>query len=210
MSPSSEQVVSGNSESTFLNQGLQSLGMSSEAAGFVEMALGVGAAATAGAVANKAIDQRAALNKLSRTSYQSFIVNGGDKVSSPIVNNGGLAAHEAAGGHLLLKHVGQSEIQLIQRLVNEPGISGSSSFYNRASAESAISRTLDAKQAEINSWLSSSKPQMKIEYTLPENVGITIDRGMKNAVDTSNLQLILRRDSSFPTGYRVHTGFPKK
>ena len=127
---------------------------------------------------------------------------------SPIVPGGGLAAHEAAGGHLLVKHVGQSETQLLQRLANEPGISESSSFYNQASAESAISRTLDAKQAEISSWLSSSKPQMKIEYTLPENVGITIDRGMTKAVDTSNLRLILRRDSSMPTGYRIHTGFP--
>jgi filamentous hemagglutinin len=136
------------------------------------------------------------------------VTNGGNSAFSPIVPGGGLAAHEAAGGHLLLKHVGQSETQLLERLANEPGISGSSSFYNRASAESAISRTLDAKQAEINNWLSSSKPQMKIEYTLPENVGITIDRGMTNAVDTSNLRLILRRDSSLPTGYRVHTGFP--
>lgn len=117
-------------------------------------------------------------------------------------------AHEAAGGHLLLKHVGQSETQLLQRLANEPGISGSSSFYNRDTAESAIARTLDAKQAEVRAWLNTSKPQMKIEYTLPENVGITIDHGMTNAIDTSNLRLILRRDPSMPTGYRIHTGFP--
>jgi filamentous hemagglutinin len=71
-----KQVVSGNPESTFLNQGLQSLGMSPEAAGLVENALGIGSAATAGAVANKVIDQSIALGKLSAASYQNFATNG--------------------------------------------------------------------------------------------------------------------------------------
>lgn len=71
-----KQVVSGNPESTFLNQGLQGLGMSPQAAGLVEAALGLGSAVTAGAVANKAIDQSIALSKLSTASYQSFTTNG--------------------------------------------------------------------------------------------------------------------------------------
>lgn len=60
------------------------------------------------------------------------------------MDGGGLAAHEAAGGHLLLKHVGQSESQLMARLAAEPRITGSSSFYDRAVAESAVSDALDA------------------------------------------------------------------
>jgi filamentous hemagglutinin len=64
-----KQVVSGNPESTFLNQGLQGLGMSPEAAGLVEAALGVGSAVTAGAVANKAIDKTATFNNAAQLSY---------------------------------------------------------------------------------------------------------------------------------------------
>ena len=64
-----KQVVSGNPESTFLNQGLQGLGMSPEAAGLVEAALGLGSAVTAGAVANKVIDQAENLSSAARLSY---------------------------------------------------------------------------------------------------------------------------------------------
>lgn len=71
-----KQVISGNPESTFLNQGLQSLGMSPQAAGLVEAAFGIGSAATATAAANKAIDQAVALGKLSAASYRDFATNG--------------------------------------------------------------------------------------------------------------------------------------
>lgn len=49
---------------------------------------------------------------------------------SPIVDGGGLQLHENADGHLLQKHVGQTEPDLMARLANEPKISGSSSFYD--------------------------------------------------------------------------------
>jgi hypothetical protein len=127
---------------------------------------------------------------------------------SELVPSGGLAAHEAAGGHLLLKHVGQTEQQLLDRLVNEPNITGSSSFYDRATAESAISKALDARQGDVGTWLATSKPQMKLEYALQSPVGISVDRGMTSAVDRSGLRLILRRDPAMPAGYRIHTGFP--
>jgi filamentous hemagglutinin len=109
---------------------------------------------------------------------------------------------------LLLKHVGQSEQALMKRLADEPHISGSSSFYDRATAERGVSGALDARQAEISTWLSGNKPQMKIEDTRPDPVGITISRDTMQAIDTTNLRLILRRDPSMPTGYRIHTGFP--
>ena len=54
-----KQLVSGNPEYTFLNQGLQSLGMSPEAAGWVEAALGIGSAAVAGRLVNQVVGQSA-------------------------------------------------------------------------------------------------------------------------------------------------------
>ncbi|MQP74711.1 LysM peptidoglycan-binding domain-containing protein [Stenotrophomonas sp. MYb238] len=129
---------------------------------------------------------------------------------SRLVEGGGLQAHEAAGGHLLLKHVGQSESPLMTRLVNEPKISGSSSFYDRATAELATSRAIEARQTEIAAWLSTSKPGTTITYRSAENVGITVSRGATKAVETPSLKLVLRRDPTMPMGYRIHTGFPEQ
>ncbi len=130
------------------------------------------------------------------------------KAVSPIVPGGGLAAHEAAGGHLIAKHVGQSEAQLLSRLSAEPKITGSSSFYDRTFAEKAVSQTLDMKQTEIASWLSGSANRLRLDHTLSSPVGISVARGASSAVDASSVRVILVRDSKMPTGYKILTGFP--
>jgi filamentous hemagglutinin len=132
----------------------------------------------------------------------------GDASFSRIVRGGGLQAHESAGGHLLLKHVGQSEEALMKRLAKEPNITGSSSFFDRAAAEWGVSGALDARQAEIQTWLASKKPDLKIEFSMPKPVGITISRTLMQATETTRLRLILRRNSSAPEGYTILTGFP--
>ncbi|MDR0781276.1 MAG: hypothetical protein LBF16_11380, partial [Pseudomonadales bacterium] len=129
---------------------------------------------------------------------------------SQIVPGGGLAAHEAAGGHLLINHVGQTESQLMTRLTAEPGITGSSSFYNRTAAEAAVSNTLDANASNISTWLSGSSGRLRIDYVSPNPVGISISRDVSNAIDVSSTRIILVRDPSLATGYRIQTGFPTK
>ncbi|WP_428849103.1 RNase A-like domain-containing protein [Xanthomonas arboricola] len=129
--------------------------------------------------------------------------------SSQLVEGGGLQAHENAGGHLLLKHVGQSEQALLTRLIDEPRIPGSSSFYDRSTAELAVFQALDANQAGISSWLGTAKPQLVVTHNSPFNVGITVRRTTLQAMDTSGMKLVIRRDSSMPMGYRVHTGYPE-
>ncbi|WP_258196906.1 RNase A-like domain-containing protein [Pseudomonas japonica] len=130
------------------------------------------------------------------------------KAVSPIVPGGGLAAHEAAGGHLLAKHVGQSEEQLLSRLSAEPKITGSSSFYDRTVAEKAVSQTLDMNQTEIANWLSGSANRLRLDHTLSNPVGISVARGASGAVDANSVRVILLRDSKIPTGYKILTGFP--
>jgi filamentous hemagglutinin len=71
-----KQLISGNPTETYLNQGLQSLGMSPKAAAWVEAGLGIGSAATAWSVANKAVDQSIAIGKLSAATYHDFAPNG--------------------------------------------------------------------------------------------------------------------------------------
>ena len=127
-----------------------------------------------------------------------------------IVPGGGLQAHENAGDHLLLNHVGQSEQSLMSRLANEPNITGSSSYFDRAMAESAVSQALDANQSVIANWLNGSVNRLRIDYTLPDPVGISVSRGASGAVDVNSTRAILVRDPSMPTGYKILTGFPTK
>jgi hypothetical protein len=135
----------------------------------------------------------------------------GDEVTAPfsrLLPGGGLQAHEDAGGHLLDKHVGKTELDLQNRLAAEPNISGSSSFYGRSAAEDAVSRTLDANQTKISDWLSGTAPRLRIDYSLTDPVGISVTRGAAGAVDARSARVILVRDLSKTTGYRILTGFP--
>ncbi|WUR12420.1 DUF4214 domain-containing protein [[Empedobacter] haloabium] len=127
---------------------------------------------------------------------------------SKIVPGGGLQTHEAAGGHLILKHVGQTEQSLVTRLANEPRIIGSSSYYDRGIAENAVSQALDANQTAISTWLNGSAGRLRIDHTLPNPVGISVSRGATSAIDVNSTRTILVRDPSMPTGYKILTGFP--
>jgi hypothetical protein len=154
-----------------------------------------------------AVEQFAGAEELARVRQTYNAANRGASFS-PIVPGGGLAAHEAAGGHLLLKHVGQSETKLLQRLADEPKISGSSSFYDRAAAESAVSHVIDGSQTKITNWLTGSSNRLRLDSPLPNLAGISVSRGAAGAVDASSARVILVRDPSMPTGYKILTGFP--
>jgi len=127
---------------------------------------------------------------------------------SRIVPGGGLAAHELAGGHLIARHVGQSEAQLLSRLASNSRITGASSFTNRAVAESSVSSALSANQAAIQGFLSGSSNRLVINHSLSSPVGISVSRGASNAASASSVRVVLQRDSSLSTGYRIVTGFP--
>jgi hypothetical protein len=127
---------------------------------------------------------------------------------SRISPGGGLQAHESAGGHLLSKHVGKSESDLMNRLANEPKISGSSSFYNRATAEDAVSRIIDANQGKIAEWLNGPGGRLRLDHSLTKPVGVSVVRGTEGAIDVRSGRVILIKDSSMQTGYKISTGFP--
>lgn len=67
-----KQALSGNPESTYLNEAMQSLGLSPEAAMYAELALGLGAAAKAGSVVNAATASQASKNAAAKLSYEDI------------------------------------------------------------------------------------------------------------------------------------------
>ncbi|WP_421558661.1 RNase A-like domain-containing protein, partial [Pseudomonas canadensis] len=127
---------------------------------------------------------------------------------SAIVPGGGLAAHEKAGGHLMEKHIGRTDQQLAERLQREPHVPTASTFPDRATAESAISKVLDNNQSKIKDFLKSTEHQLVINQRTPEPIGTSWKRGAKTPASGTQIRLIIRRDRKMPNGYRIHTGFP--
>lgn len=53
----------------------------------------------------------------------------------------------------------------MDRLAAEPKITGSSSFYDRATAESAMSQALDANKRTISDWLNGSAGRLRLDLS---------------------------------------------
>ncbi|WP_454765441.1 RNase A-like domain-containing protein [Cupriavidus campinensis] len=62
------------------------------------------------------------------------------------------------GGHTLREHVGHTETQLRERLLQEPRLRASSSFPDIRTAELAISRVLHAHRRQVKTWEAGFGP----------------------------------------------------
>ena len=123
-------------------------------------------------------------------------------------DEGSLAREERQGGHLIRKHVGQTPEQLRTRLNRERNISAASSFSDLATAEAAVAAALSSNREHIAQWLAQSSPRLVLNYTAPNNVGLTLRRGDREAEPTRRLRLVLVRDTRERDGYRILTGYP--
>ena len=136
------------------------------------------------------------------------LVQQGDNAHSVIVQGGGLAAHEFAGGHLIARHIGQSEADMAARLAASPGMDRVSNFASRATAEKAVSEVLDANQSAIQKFLSGSSPKLEIDGIASSSVGTVLVRGASTSVPTNALRVVIKRDPTSSLGYYILTGFP--
>ncbi|WP_305882127.1 RNase A-like domain-containing protein, partial [Pseudomonas sp. NFACC08-1] len=128
---------------------------------------------------------------------------------SEIVPGGGLAAHEAQGGHLIEKHIGRTDAQLAQRLEAEPHIPAASTFPDRPTAELTAARALAANEKKIEKFLASKKDKTTINHTFTHPVGISLLNGRTDYLPASKILLVLKKDERRPLGYFVLTGFPE-
>src|SRR3981189_2866846 len=90
-----------------------------------------------------------------------------------------LSHDEAAGGHILRKHVGQTDEQLRERLEQERHITGASTYTDRAVAEHAVGAAIAQSQERIQSWLkrSGGHPNLVLDYDSEAPIGRPIHRG---------------------------------
>ncbi|WP_249597217.1 ribonuclease YeeF family protein [Peribacillus frigoritolerans] len=134
-------------------------------------------------------------------------VKSGDK--SSLAPGGGLAAHEVKGGHLIERHVGKSDEELLERIRKNPRINGSSTFKDRAIAEKVASKVLSDinNKKAIESWLSNlqSKSNLVLTYEGTEVIGRGVKRGSTIVENMTNARIVLKKDGE---GNYILTGYP--
>jgi hypothetical protein len=120
-----------------------------------------------------------------------------------------LSQDEAAGGHILRKHVGQTDDQLLDRLERERSISGASTYTDRAVAERAVGAAIAQSQDRIQRWLnrSGSHPNLVLDYDSDEPIGRTINRGESHSRPCSHALVVLKYEP--PSSYYVLTSYPE-
>ncbi len=123
---------------------------------------------------------------------------------------GVLDTHENEGGHLIEKHVGQTDRQLVERLNREPHIPAASTFKTIEEAETLVSNTLTARRQEISTFLEGRGDKHIIHESSNQPVGVSIIRGTENSIPVYNFILVLRRKPTMPDGYLLLTGYPEK
>jgi len=123
-----------------------------------------------------------------------------------LVPGGGLMAHEGLeGGHTLAKHVAKSEQFLRHRLATEPDLTAASTFYDRHTAESGISATLEEHRATMTRWRAGTTKTLIIESEMPRPVGIVIHRFARGPVEASTIRVVIKRSRAMPAGFRIYT-----
>ena len=130
-----------------------------------------------------------------------FVGTQGALVHNQCVN---LAAHEAAGGHLLDRHVGKTLQDLADRLVAQPYIPRASTFGSLAEAEGAAAAVLTQNSSAIAAWTASGA-NGKLAIDAAFSGGTVLERTSEVTVGTA-ARLVLRGNGA--GGFFVLTGFP--
>ncbi|AXY39919.1 ribonuclease YeeF family protein [Bacillus velezensis] len=128
--------------------------------------------------------------------------------SSPLAPGGGLAAHEAKGGHLIERHVGKTDEELLQRLQINKKIRASSSFTDRPTAERVANETLTKHKKEIEEWLKSDvNDPLPLPYRGTEVIGRGVRKGSNEVKDMTNARIVLKKNED---GSFILTGYPTR
>lgn len=120
-----------------------------------------------------------------------------------------LTQDEAAGGHVLRKHVGRTDDDLRERLNRERNISGASSYTDRSTAEHAIGSAIAQNQERLQRWLSrpGGHANLVLDYDADAPIGRTRNRGDSQPRPCSHAVVVLKFDQ--PAGYHVLTSYPE-
>src|SRR5260370_41728426 len=119
-----------------------------------------------------------------------------------------LSQDETAGGHILRKHVGQTDEQLRERLEQERHITGASTYTDRAAAEHAVGAAIAQSQGRIQGWLygSGRHPNPGPDYDSEDPLGRTMNRCEDQSHPCKHALVVL--EYAGPQRYYVVTSYP--
>lgn len=138
-------------------------------------------------------------------ALDSLLAANSGALSSRLAPGGGLMAHENAGGHLLARHVGQTDAQLAARLAGNPRLPAASTFATRAEAEAAISGAFDHNAAQLSNWMGGGA-QGRLILNAPFSGGSVLQSGAFAAAPGTGVRAVLPGNGS--GAYNILTGFP--
>jgi toxin YxiD len=120
-----------------------------------------------------------------------------------------LSRDEAAGGHILRKHVGQNEEQLRERLERERGITGASTYTDRSTAEHVVGSAIAESQGQIQRWLNQPgrHSNLVLDYESAVPIGRTMNRGERQSRVCEHAVVVLKYAG--PNHYYVLTSYPE-
>ena len=121
-----------------------------------------------------------------------------------------LAAEEAAGGHTILKHVGQTEAQLRARLATEYWVPTTSTFHTLQDAQSVVAQALRANRATITAWAKSAQvgDRTRVVFDAGRVVGSGVTRSSSALVRMTRVRIVLKKVVTSDRVYFVLTAFP--
>lgn len=128
-----------------------------------------------------------------------------------MVSSNGITEAVGNGQHILERHVGLSDNQLIFRLKNSPKITGASTFTDDIIADTVVNSALmDSKNiSRINTWLSKgANGNLPIFYKGNTVIGRGVSRGSNIVSDMTNARVILKGNGK--GGYNILTAYPTK
>jgi len=112
----------------------------------------------------------------------------------PSARSSFLHENEARGGHVLDKHVGKTDEELLARLKSEPHLREVSTFTDEATAERVIKAAIAENQDEIGKWLKNNQnTKLALAYKSPVSVGRMLIRGGTTGIEKNEVTLVLRK-----------------
>ncbi|WP_175528234.1 RNase A-like domain-containing protein [Cohaesibacter marisflavi] len=93
-------------------------------------------------------------------------------------------------------------------MAQQQKITAASTFSNLGAAESQVSAALAANRSQISQFLAGNSQRMVINHSSSRVVGRVDTRGSTTATPATNIRVVIQRDPTMSSGYRIVTGFP--
>lgn len=123
-----------------------------------------------------------------------------------------LQQQENAGGHTIARHVGRTDQQLVERLINSPRISAASTYPDLATATTNIQAALTANATNLNSWASEVAVGEKraVNYQAGAVIGRVASRpaSLSNMANSDRLRAVMKKTAN--GGCLLLTSYPSR